>query len=180
MATHSSVLAWRIPGTGEPGGLPSMGSHRVGHDWSDLAATAVAFFKGRFSTSTLVPPRDLLEMPIIRRHTTWIYWIRNSGQGPRNLLTGLQVILVCTRLWEALVQIRQHPATLASDEIITGLWFCGTQVIVCITEMPFSAHGPPLCSFCFLLRLACSAPLHLYLLRSRNILACSCPAVPTL
>ena len=37
MATHSSVLAWRIPGTGEPGGLPSMGSHRVGHDWSDLA-----------------------------------------------------------------------------------------------------------------------------------------------
>ena len=40
MATHSSVLAWRISGMGEPGGLPSMGSHRVGHDWSDLAATA--------------------------------------------------------------------------------------------------------------------------------------------
>ena len=38
MATHSSVLAWRIPGTGEPGRLLSMGSHRVGHDWSDLAA----------------------------------------------------------------------------------------------------------------------------------------------
>ena len=37
MAAHSSVLAWRIPGTGEPGGLPSLGSHRVGHDWSDLA-----------------------------------------------------------------------------------------------------------------------------------------------
>ena len=42
MATHSSVLAWRIPGTGEPDGLPSMGSHRVGHDWSDLAAAAAA------------------------------------------------------------------------------------------------------------------------------------------
>ena len=41
MATHSSVLAWRIPGTGEPGGLPSMGSNRVGHDWSDLAAAAM-------------------------------------------------------------------------------------------------------------------------------------------
>ena len=39
-ATHSSVLAWRIPGTGEPGGLPSMGSHRVGHDWRDLAASS--------------------------------------------------------------------------------------------------------------------------------------------
>ena len=42
MATHSSILAWRIPGTGEPGGLPSLGSHRVGHDWSDLAAAAAA------------------------------------------------------------------------------------------------------------------------------------------
>ena len=46
MATHSSVLAWRIPGMGEPGGLPSLGSHRVGHDWSDLAA---ASFKSAFS-----------------------------------------------------------------------------------------------------------------------------------
>ena len=40
METHSSVLAWRIPGTGEPGGLLSMGSHRVGHDWRSLAAAA--------------------------------------------------------------------------------------------------------------------------------------------
>ena len=40
MATHSSVLAWRIPGTGEPGGLPSMGLHRVRHNWSNLAAAA--------------------------------------------------------------------------------------------------------------------------------------------
>ena len=42
MATHSSVLAWRIPRMGEPGGLLSMWSHRVGHDWSDLAAAAAA------------------------------------------------------------------------------------------------------------------------------------------
>ena len=40
MAIHSNVLAWRIPGTGETGGLPSMGSHGVGHDWSDFAAAA--------------------------------------------------------------------------------------------------------------------------------------------
>ena len=40
MATHSSVLAWKISGTGKPGGLPSLGLHRVGHDWSDLAAAA--------------------------------------------------------------------------------------------------------------------------------------------
>ena len=42
MATHSSVLAWGIPRTVEPDGLPSMGSHRVGHDWSDLTAAAAA------------------------------------------------------------------------------------------------------------------------------------------
>ena len=45
MATHSSVLAWRIPGMGKPGGLPSMGSHRVGHDWSDLAYSAMVVKK---------------------------------------------------------------------------------------------------------------------------------------
>ena len=45
MATHSSVLAWRIPGTEEPGGLLSMGSHRVRHDRSDLAAAAAALGK---------------------------------------------------------------------------------------------------------------------------------------
>ena len=44
MATHSSVLAWRIPGTGEPGGLPSLGSHRVGHDLSDLAVYVLIKF----------------------------------------------------------------------------------------------------------------------------------------
>ena len=43
MATHSSVLAWSIPGTGEPGGLPSMGLHRVRHDCSDLASAALKF-----------------------------------------------------------------------------------------------------------------------------------------
>ena len=42
MATHSSILAWRIPGTEELGGLPSMGSHRVGHDWRDLAAAVAS------------------------------------------------------------------------------------------------------------------------------------------
>ena len=54
MATHSSVLAWRIPGTAEPGGLPSLGSHRVRHDWSDLAAAAT-------SVVNSVPIRTLQE-----------------------------------------------------------------------------------------------------------------------
>ena len=45
MATHSSVLAWRIPGMEEPGGLPSRGSHRVGHNWSDLAVAAGLIYR---------------------------------------------------------------------------------------------------------------------------------------
>ena len=44
MGSHSSVLAWSIPGTGEPGGVPSVGSHRVGHDWSDLTAAAIELY----------------------------------------------------------------------------------------------------------------------------------------
>ena len=55
MATHSSVLAWRIPGMGEPGGPPSMGSHRVGHDWSDLAEAAAGSVSGMFLNVGFVP-----------------------------------------------------------------------------------------------------------------------------
>ena len=60
MATHSSVLAWRIPGIGEPGGLLSMGSHRVGHDWSNLAAAAesVQFNSVAQRCPTLCGPMD--------------------------------------------------------------------------------------------------------------------------
>ena len=54
MATHSSVLAWRIPGTGEPCGLPSMGLHRVRHDWSDLATAAATLFWG-IKTIEIIP-----------------------------------------------------------------------------------------------------------------------------
>ena len=54
MATHSSVLALRIPGTGEPGGLPSMGSHRVRHDWSDLAAVAAQVILWGYSNGSAV------------------------------------------------------------------------------------------------------------------------------
>ena len=69
MAPHSSILAWRIPGTGEPGGLLSMGLHRVGHDCSDLAIAAP-------------PPGDLGERkPSSQASTRGSSW--PSGQGPR-------------------------------------------------------------------------------------------------
>ena len=58
MAPHSSVLAWRIPGMGEPGGLLSMGSHRVGHNWSDLAAAAGVNYSFCFASFLFLIVKD--------------------------------------------------------------------------------------------------------------------------
>ena len=70
IATYSSVLAWRIPGTGEPGGLLSMGSHKVGHDWSDLAAAAAYYVSISFTNNCIVS-------------TKWMYhhWSKQSLLG---------------------------------------------------------------------------------------------------
>ena len=67
MATHSSVLAWRIPGMGEPGGLLSMGSHRVRHDWSDLAAAA-----------TVLCPHIPIHYAFVFRLLCWRLYISTS------------------------------------------------------------------------------------------------------
>ena len=71
---HSSVLAWRIPGTGEPGGLPSMGSHRVGHDWSDLAAAAARhprWGQSRTGSSCSKDPNPLMPFRVGFLKTMW-------------------------------------------------------------------------------------------------------------
>ena len=60
MTTESSVLAWRIPGTGEPDGLPSVGLHRVGHDGNNLAAAAAATAAVAKSCLTLCNPMDIV------------------------------------------------------------------------------------------------------------------------
>ena len=86
MATHSSGLAWRIPGTAEPGGLPSMGSHRVGHNWSDLAAAAAAGTHLRFWTvvleKTLESPLDCKEIQPVhpKRDQSWIFIGRTDAE----------------------------------------------------------------------------------------------------
>ena len=103
MAVHSSVLAWRIPGTAEPGGLPSMGSHRVGHDWSNLAAAAAAagnYVKHKVKTKAgeFQTPRQPESVPL----KSWRDGIPcmvpidfNSGTGKDSQ------IMVCSRInWE--------------------------------------------------------------------------------
>ena len=74
MATHSSVLAWRIPGAGEPGGLPSMRSHRVRHNWSDLAAAAAAV---SLKSEMMFEPFEMFSPPSLpfRFYLGWILLI---------------------------------------------------------------------------------------------------------
>ena len=78
MATHSSILSWRIPGTEEPGGLPTMGSHRVKHNWSDLATPAAVTRKRDLSNEVPI----LVEWVGILKKKMWIHnwglpqWLR--------------------------------------------------------------------------------------------------------
>ena len=100
MATHSGVLAWRIPGTGEPGGLPSMGSHRVRHDRSDLAAAAAActhtlsfsssFCPSSIQCSLITYPVNSGYMPLLHilfaRQTSTVFVVNTSyGEFTPNL-----------------------------------------------------------------------------------------------
>ena len=64
MATHSSILAWRIPGTEEPGGLPSVGSHRLRHDWRDVAAAAAVWFIRKMILILIFPKRIVMESAV--------------------------------------------------------------------------------------------------------------------
>ena len=78
--THSSVLAWRIPGTVEPGGLPSLGLHRVGHNWSDLAAAA--------GEDNLESPLDCKEIKPInpKWNQSWIFIGRTDAEAEAPIL----------------------------------------------------------------------------------------------
>ena len=103
--THSSVLAWRIPGKEEPGGLPSMGSHRVGHDWSDLAAAA--------ATSPVITH---LEPDILECEVKWALEsiTTNKASGGDGIPVELFQILkdnvvkvlhsICQQIWKAVVE----------------------------------------------------------------------------
>ena len=88
MATHSSVLAWRIPGMGEPGGLLSMGSHRVGHDWSDLEASAAEndyIISGYFSPCVLNTQKVLAtsyRVVIVDLPTISCWTFKSEWEGP--------------------------------------------------------------------------------------------------
>ena len=85
MATHYSVLAWRIPGTAEPGGLVSMGSHRVGHDCSDLAAAAPQWCPTLCDPMGCSPPGSSVHGLLQARILEWVATSSSRGSSkPRD------------------------------------------------------------------------------------------------
>ena len=86
MATKSCVLAWRIPGTGEPGGLPSVGLHRVGHNWSDLAVAVAA-------VSIFWPIPKTLNLDPVTLFPT-ICQLQSAFASP-----SISYLVVCSSLW---------------------------------------------------------------------------------
>ena len=92
MATLSSVLAWRILGTGEPGGLPSMGSHRVGHDYSDLAARETMGKNKKEKLSKEKQPRVQHVAPTLRNLSDFRQYFRNKASS----IYGFNPRLICS------------------------------------------------------------------------------------
>ena len=108
MATHSSVLAWKITGTGEPGGLLSMGSHRVGHDWSDLAVAALLIGSTAFKSLQLFmtlwdlmdynPPGSSVHGILQARILEWVAMPSSRGIFPTQ---GSNQCHLCPLHWQA-------------------------------------------------------------------------------
>ena len=73
MATHSSVLAWRISGSGESGGLPSMGSHRIGHNWSNLAAAMIIHIELPVMSNRITKAHSLMGTAVTNCKTEIIF-----------------------------------------------------------------------------------------------------------
>ena len=115
MAAHSSVLAWRIPGTGEPGGLPPTGSHRIRHDWSDLAAAAAAHASKVMLTILQARPQQYVnrELPDVQAG----FW---KGRG-----TSDQIANICWIIEKSKTVPEKHLFLLYW--LCQSLWLCGSQ-----------------------------------------------------
>ena len=148
MATHSSVLAWRIPGMGEPGRLPSMGLHRVGHDWSDLAAVAAAFNKNQSvslisiikmtSAELMVYWRWVSELSvwwaIIRKYPTNHLAFSYFRHYLNKTISEVQISVLSTQLWGSPRQNRRKERTNLRLECTGPL---------CFLRALFSTTTPP-------------------------------------
>ena len=119
MATHSSILAWRIPGTGEPGGLPSMGWHRVGHDWSNLAAAAAALV-------TLICLVALSEVPpfLNSRILSFTYLFIAQTSWRSNTLSMLRAAIITYISWYLWIWVVDIKSSILASSEVNGTSTC--------------------------------------------------------
>ena len=110
MATHSSILTWRIPGTGEPGGLPSMGLHRDGHDWSDLAAAAA------YASKVMLKILQARLQQYMNREFPDVQAEFKKGRGTRDHIANIHWIIKKPRVPE--------------KYLLLLYWLCGSQQTV--------------------------------------------------
>ena len=132
MATHSSILAWRIPGMGEPGGQPSMGSHRVGHNWSNLAVAAGIKLRKK-STDTLL--KSLPPVVRVNRRKVPIYNRNNKIPNinlARNVLhkhTYVFCVLNSKNIWNwYYFKLKKKKVSFTQFKVIWKIWKPHTEV----------------------------------------------------
>ena len=116
LATHSSVLAWRIPGTAEPDGLPSMRSHRVGHDWSDLAAVAA------HTSKVMLKILQARLQQYVNQELQDIQAVFRKGRGTRDQIANIS--------WISKKQESSKKHLLLLYWLWQSLWLCGSQQTV--------------------------------------------------
>ena len=139
MATHSTVLAWRILGTGEPCGLPSMGSHRVRCDWSDLAAAAVYYWMA----GSLLEPQMLFcdagDLGVWPR--AWLHFTDKSEYIFR-LISGFNVLFISPFLYQRIMALIT-PVLLFFFSISSSFWVCSILclALVKLLESSFVTSG---------------------------------------
>ena len=128
MATHSSVLPWRIPRTGEPGGLSSLGSNRVGHDWSNLAAAVACSLEGHQPVQPSLLFYGYLHVSL-RCAFRFLLWFTESFSALAPLLFGVG-------------QVSVIGAVLCFAECLAPKLHCANQK--CLQTVPFPPQGAKL------------------------------------
>ena len=143
MATHSSILAWRIPGTGEPGGLLSMGSHRVGHDWSDLAAVAAARNQKTWQSSIFLEPS--LEAMMHKSDRFWIMFCMALWERPYFFLVCLSTSLLHAPVTKDFPKEKSFPFSLPTQSLYSSLLhYCRNILTILSPPVCLSPHS---CTF---------------------------------
>ena len=125
MATNSSILAWRIPGTGEPGVLPSMGSHRVRHNWSNLAAAAVAAlrYKPSFPFFFFFHDDGYWIKPSTLKCFSWDCTIRKKRKGERVAVKMGCKRFLQTSIEESIFKNTHHTHTHTHTHTLTYIYY---------------------------------------------------------